>query len=152
MNWSELLPLALILVLSIISKNTLVALPSALLLVMLLLGIRSPLPWIEKNGIQGGIFLLTLAILVPLGTGKVTLLQLYESCTSLKGFIAVATGIFVAWAGSLGVGLMKMSPDVVTSLLVGTIIGVCFFGGIAVGPLIAAGLVYLLLKLLGIGV
>jgi uncharacterized membrane protein (DUF441 family) len=40
---------------------------------------------------------------------------------------------------------MVDQPTVVTGLLVGTIIGVTFFRGVPVGPLIAAGIVSVLL-------
>ena len=53
---------------------------------------------------------------------------------------AFAVGILVAWLAGRGVPLMSTRPELVTGLLVGTIIGVAFLGGIPVGPLIAAGI------------
>ncbi len=150
MNWVELAPLCLVLILSLLGKSKMVAIAAALLLTMTALGFKAPLPWLEKNAIKYGIFLLTLAVLAPLGTGKITLHNLYQTCTSLNGLIAIAVGIAVAWLGAQGVNYMQVSPDVISSLLIGTIIGVCFFGGIAVGPLIAAGVVYLMLKAIGV--
>lgn len=150
MNWVELAPLCLVLILSLLGKSKMVAIAAALLLAMVVVGFKAPFPWLEKNLIKCGIFLLTLAVLIPLGTGKITLLNLYQTCTSLNGLIAIAVGIAVAWLGAQGVNYMQVSPDVISSLLIGTIIGVCFFGGIAVGPLIAAGVVFLLLKAIGI--
>ena len=55
-------------------------------------------------------------------------------------------GVFVAWAGGLGIPLLKTSPEIVSSLVIGTIAGVFFCNGIPVGPLIAAGLVYIVLS------
>jgi hypothetical protein len=43
---------------------------------------------------------------------------------------------------------MKSSPEAVTALMIGTLIGVCFFRGLAVGPLIAGSVVALVLGLL----
>lgn len=59
--------------------------------------------------------------------------------------VAVIVGVLVAWLGGRGVTLMVDQPTVVTGLLVGTIIGVTFFRGVPVGPLIAAGIVSVLL-------
>ena len=59
---------------------------------------------------------------------------------SLKMAVAIVVGIFVAWIAGRGVPFMSMQPTLVTGLLIGTIIGVSFFGGIPVGPLIAAGI------------
>lgn len=53
---------------------------------------------------------------------------------------AVSVGIFVAWIAGRGVPLMGQQPVLMTGLLIGTVIGVAFMGGIPVGPLIAAGI------------
>ena len=50
-------------------------------------------------------------------------------------------------AGGGGVELLKNDPHIVAALIIGTIIGVCFFKGVAVGPLIAGGMTYALMKL-----
>jgi uncharacterized membrane protein (DUF441 family) len=42
---------------------------------------------------------------------------------------------------------MKSNPEVMIGLLLGTIIGTAFFGGIPVGPLVAAGLAAFVIKL-----
>lgn len=59
---------------------------------------------------------------------------------NLKMFAAVGIGILVAWIAGRGIPLMSTQPILVTGLLIGTIIGVAFLGGVPVGPLIAAGL------------
>lgn len=41
---------------------------------------------------------------------------------------------------------MTADPEVVASLMVGTIIGVVFFKGVPVGPLIASGILYCFMK------
>ena len=60
--------------------------------------------------------------------------------------LAIIVGIVVAWLGGRGVGLMSAQPLLVTGLLLGTIIGVAVFRGVPVGPLIAAGLLSLLVQ------
>ena len=42
-------------------------------------------------------------------------------------------GMLVAWLAGRGVPLMSEQPVLVTGLLLGTIIGVAFLGGIPVG-------------------
>ena len=59
---------------------------------------------------------------------------------NLKMFAAVGIGILVAWIAGRGIPLMSAQPILVTGLLIGTIIGVAFLGGVPVAPLIAAGL------------
>ena len=60
------------------------------------------------------------------------------------GFL-IAVGVFVAWLAGQGVDLMITQPVLVMGLMIGTVIGVSFFGGIPVGPLIAAGILYLVI-------
>ncbi|MCP9689427.1 DUF441 family protein [Escherichia fergusonii] len=50
----------------------------------------------------------------------------------------------VSWLGGRGVTLMGSQPQLVAGLLVGTVLGVALFRGVPVGPLIAAGLVSLI--------
>lgn len=51
--------------------------------------------------------------------------------------------MLVAWFGGHGVNLMGTQPSLLTGLLLGTILGVAFLGGVPVGPLIAAGILSL---------
>ena len=64
---------------------------------------------------------------------------------SWKMALSISVGVLVAWLAGKGVPLMGEQPILVTGLLIGTIIGVAFLGGIPVGPLIAAGILALLL-------
>ena len=59
--------------------------------------------------------------------------------------LSISVGVLVAWLAGKGVPLMGEQPILITGLLIGTIIGVAFLGGIPVGPLIAAGILALLL-------
>jgi len=61
--------------------------------------------------------------------------------------IIILTLAILAWLGGRGVSFFQLSPDAITSLIIGTIVGVSFFQGIAVGPLIAAGMLSLVLGL-----
>ena len=74
--------------------------------------------------------------------------MMIHSFTSPVGILALLAGVFAAVAGGSGVSLLKDSPDIVSSLIIGTMIGVFFFKGVAVGPLIAACITYMVLSLL----
>ena len=62
-----------------------------------------------------------------------------------KSLIAIAIGILVAYLGGRGALLMGSQPTVVAGLLIGTVLGVALFKGVPVGPLIAAGILSLLI-------
>jgi uncharacterized membrane protein (DUF441 family) len=71
--------------------------------------------------------------------------NIFKSFLSVKSLLAIAIGVLVAWLGGRGVKLMSNQPDVVAGLLVGTVAGVALLRGVPVGPLIAAGLLTLII-------
>ena len=82
---------------------------------------------------------MTVGVLSPLVSGRVQVPPVAEFL-NFKIIASVLIGIFVAWLAGRGVFLMGQQPVLVAGLLIGTVIGVAFMGGIPVGPLIAAGI------------
>ena len=148
MNWDNL-PLLIILVLSVIGNNHSVSVAVLVLLLIKILGFVTWFPIVENYGISVGITILTLAVLVPIAQGRISTSEMLEAFKTPIGLVAILIGIFVAWVAAQGVPFMKGTPEAVTALIVGTIIGVSFFHGLAVGPLIAGGLVSLIINLFG---
>ena len=144
---SEYLILLILLALSYIGHNMSVFYAVGIILILKVLHLDTAIGFIEARGLNYGIILLTISILIPLANGKITLPMMIESFKSPVGLLALAAGIFAAVAGGCGVSLMKASPDIVTSLVIGTMIGVFFFKGVAVGPLIAGGITYMIMSL-----
>ncbi len=145
--YSEYLMLLLILALGLIGHNTTVAYAVIIVLVLKLLGLTAMLDILSVNGLNWGIVLLLAAILVPIATGDVTIANMIDAFKSPLGVAAIVCGVLAAMAGGGGVELLKNDPHIVAALIIGTIIGVCFFKGVAVGPLIAGGMTYALMKL-----
>lgn len=145
--YSEYLMLLLILAIGIIGHNTTVAYAVIIVLVLKLLGLTAMLDILSVNGLNWGIVLLLAAILVPIATGDVTIANMIDAFKSPLGVAAIVCGVLAAMAGGGGVELLKNDPHIVAALIIGTIIGVCFFKGVAVGPLIAGGMTYALMKL-----
>ena len=143
----ENLPLLLILVLAIIGENTTVSIAVLLLLLIKLLGLGTWLPSIQNHGLNLGIIILTIGILAPVAQGNIGIRDMLAAFKGSTGIISVLVGIFVSWMAGRGVPFMQGTPEAVTSLIIGTIIGVCFFHGLAIGPLIAGGLVSLIVSL-----
>lgn len=126
-----------------LSHNNTVTFAILILLLFKVSPLNIHLPWLQKNGMTIGIVILTAAMLVPIATGKMTLPVMLKVFTQWQSILAIIIGIFVSWAGMRGVGLLSGQPLIVTGLIVGTIIGVTFFKGVPVGPLIAAGILSL---------
>ncbi|MGM0710841.1 DUF441 domain-containing protein [Brevibacillus parabrevis] len=89
-----------------------------------------------------------IGILAPLASGKVNPASVLALFTHWHTILAILMGVFVACLAGKGTGLMSGNPLIVTGLLLGTIIGVTFFRVVAVGPLIAAGMLAFLLQFL----
>lgn len=149
----EYITLIAVLLLSIIGHNMTVAYAAGILLVLKFLGLTTLLSAVGSHGLNWGILLLTIAVLVPLADGSITVHDMINTFKTQTGIIALIVGLLAAMAGGSGVNLLKESPEIVPALIIGTMAGVFFFKGIAVGPLIAAGGTYFILwclKLLGL--
>ncbi len=147
MNWDNL-PILVVLVLSVIGNNHTVAIAALVLLLIQKLGLVSVFPLIESYGMNLGIIILTVAVLSPLAQGRIAVNDIAGLFKAPVGLIAIVIGILVAWIAGNGVVFMKESPETTTALIVGTIIGVCFFRGLPVGPLIAGGMVAMVVSLI----
>ena len=130
-------------ILSYFVHNTAVTLSILILLAIKLTPLAQFFPYVEKQGITIGIIILTVAVMAPLASGSLPASSLTKSFASWQSIVAVLVGIFVAWLGGRGVSYMSVQPSVIGGLLMGTVIGVAFFRGVPVGPLIAAGIVSL---------
>lgn len=136
--------LVILIILGVISHNSAITISAAVLLIMQQTFLAEQIPLLEKYGVKVGIIILTIGVLSPLVSGKIQLPSLV-ALFSWKMALSIAVGVLVAWLAGKGVPLMGEQPVLVTGLLIGTIIGVAFLGGIPVGPLIAAGILALLM-------
>ncbi len=145
--YTEYIALVAVLLLSYLGHNMTVVYASAIVLIIKLLGLTTVMTSLGTHGLNWGIILLTAAILVPIADGTVTIHTMLDSFKTPIGITALIAGLLAAIAGGSGVDLLKSSPEMVSALIVGTMAGVFFFKGIAVGPLIAAGFTYFVLQI-----
>lgn len=131
--------------LSYFSHNMTVTIALLVLVAIRMTPLQQTFPWIEKQGVTVGIIILTIGVMAPIASGSLPSTTLMHSFLNWKSILAIVVGIFVSWVGGRGVALMSSQPTVVGGLLIGTIIGVSLFRGVPVGPLIAAGLVSLMI-------
>lgn len=136
--------LVILIILGLLSHNSAITISAAVLLIMQQTFLSSYIPLLEKYGVKIGIIILTIGVLSPLVSGKIQLPDLSDFLR-WKMALSISVGVLVAWLAGKGVPLMGEQPILITGLLIGTIIGVAFLGGIPVGPLIAAGILALLL-------
>ncbi|WP_209122074.1 DUF441 domain-containing protein [Alkalihalobacillus sp. BA299] len=141
--------LLILLVISWLGKNQSLLVAVVALLLLKWTGLGDKLfPLIQAKGINWGVTILTIAVLVPIATGEIGFKQLTDSLKSSYAWIALFSGIAVAIIAASGVDLLKNDPHITTALVLGTIMAVVLFKGIAVGPLIAAGIAYLIIQII----
>lgn len=136
-----------LLVIGVIAKNQSLMIAVVFLLVLRFTGLGEK--WfsvIQQKGINWGVTIITIAVLIPIATGEIGLKQLQESLKSSYAWIALLSGVFVAIIASRGLHLLQDDPHITAALVFGTILAVALFKGIAVGPLIGAGIAYLAMK------
>lgn len=142
----NLIVLLVLLACGIFSHNSAVTIAAAVLIVLKITPLSSLLPYVQAHGLNTGIIILTIGVLTPIASGKISGESILKSFLSWKSLLAIAIGVFVAWLGGRGVKLMSNQPDVVAGLLLGTVAGVAVLRGVPVGPLIAAGILSLLIS------
>ncbi|TBL80320.1 DUF441 domain-containing protein [Paenibacillus thalictri] len=131
--------------LGILSNNSSITIAVVVLLLLRVTQLHQAFPFIEKYGLTVGIIVLTIGIMAPLASGKITIETLSHTLFHWQSLLAIVIGLLVAFLGGRGAQLMTSQPTVVTGLLIGTILGVAFLRGVPVGPLIAAGILSLFL-------
>ncbi|NWL86514.1 DUF441 domain-containing protein [Paenibacillus sp. 79R4] len=144
MDMTSLL-LLLMAALGIFSNNMPITVAMIVLLLLRVLHIQFMFPWLEKYGLTIGIIVLTIGVMTPVASGKLSLQTLLSSFFNWKSILAIGVGMLVAWLGGRGAALMGNQPTIVAGLLIVTVLGVAFFRGVPVGPLIAAGILSLLI-------
>lgn len=138
--------LAIIFVVAWLGKNQSLIIASLVVLGLKALPISDKIfPTIQAKGINWGVTVISVAILIPIATGQIGFKDLLNAFKTPAGFIAVGCGVLVAVLSSKGVGLLAASPEMTVALVFGTIMGVVLFKGIAAGPVIAAGITYTIL-------
>ena len=140
--------LGLILLVAIFGKNmSLIIATGVVMFLKLIPYTQKWFPVIEAKGINWGVTIISVAILIPIATGKIGFNDLIKAFKTPAGWIAVAAGITVAILTKYGVEQLAAIPQVTIALVLGTIIGVVAFKGIAAGPVIASGMTYLVVSL-----
>jgi uncharacterized membrane protein (DUF441 family) len=132
--------LILILALGFFSNSKLLLIASSLLLLFKTFNFTYGLEILDKKGIRLGLLFLLLAVLAPIASGKLNLAELKNSYQSIPGVLALISGIIATQIVAMGIELLDINPGLVVAMLIGSIIGIVFFNGVPVGPLLASGL------------
>lgn len=140
--------LLLLLGISLIAKNQSLMIAAIVLIGLKIIGLDSKgFAFIQSKGINWGITVITIAVLAPIASGDIGFKDLTAAFKSTDAWIALGSGMAVALIAKGGVGLLAREPHITTVLVIGTILAVSLFRGVAVGPLIGAGIAYMIMRL-----
>jgi uncharacterized membrane protein (DUF441 family) len=143
----SLLFLLLLLVIGFIAKNSSLIIAIGALLLLKICGLDSKwFAFLQTKGINWGVTVITIAVLAPIASGQIGFKDLGASFKSPYAWIALVSGMIVALLAKGGVKLLADDPQITTALVLGTILSVSIFKGVAVGPLIGAGIAYAAMK------
>ncbi|GGI10227.1 UPF0756 membrane protein [Gottfriedia solisilvae] len=136
--------LMILLLIGVIAKNNSLIISIIVLLLLKYTPIGDRVfPYLQSKGINLGVTVITIAVLVPIATGEIGFKHLGEALKTPVAWIALLSGIAVALLAKGGVNLLATSPQITAALVLGTVLSVALFKGVAVGPLIGAGIAYL---------
>ncbi|WP_445489511.1 DUF441 domain-containing protein [Niallia sp. 03133] len=139
--------LYLLVVIAFIAKNNSLLIAIVFLLCMKIIGLDAKaFSYIQSKGINWGVTIITIAVLVPIATGDIGFKDLSSTFKSPFAWIALISGVLVALLAKGGITLLAEDPQITTALVLGTIFAVSVFNGVAVGPLIGAGIAYIAIK------
>lgn len=128
-----------------LTKNNTVTFAVLILLIFKLTPLSTYFPVLNRYGLTVGIVILTAGMMVPLANGSIGVKELIKSFTTWQSILAILAGILVSWLATRGVSLLNANPVIINGLIIGTLIGVAFLKGIPAGPIIAAGMLSLII-------
>ncbi len=141
--------LGLIGILGLFGKNKILMYSALTLLVIKMIPENEKyLPSFRTNGVKFGIFLITVAVLIPIALGNVGVNEVLITLKSKEGIIALIVGVFASIIATKGLQLQIIEPEIVIFVSLGIVAGVVTLGGTPVGPIVASGLTYIVLKII----
>lgn len=145
--YGDLVLVALIII-GLIGRSPIITTAACLLLIVKLVHLERYLPSIERRGMELGLLFLTLAVLVPFASGKVQAKDIVNAFSGWIGWVALMGGAIATFLNSRGLEMLRVDPQLIVGIVIGSIVGILFLRGIPVGPLMAAGLTALFIKVI----
>lgn len=143
---SELL-LVILIIIGLVGRSHIIATAASLLLILKLTSLERFFPAVERRGLELGLLFLTMAVLVPFANDKIGWKEISPLFTSWAGILALVGGAFATYVNGKGLEILRLEPQLIVGLVIGSIFGIVFLRGIPVGPLMAAGITAFLIKL-----
>ncbi|AQR76124.1 DUF441 domain-containing protein [Paenibacillus larvae] len=139
--------LVILIIVGLIGRSPIITTAACVLLIVKLISLDRFLPTIERRGLEIGLLFLTMGVLVPFASEHISFKDVASVFTTWPGILALFGGALATYMNGKGLELLKLDPQLIVGLVIGSIFGIVFMKGIPVGPLMAAGITAFLLKL-----
>jgi uncharacterized membrane protein (DUF441 family) len=139
--------LVVLIIIGLVGRSHIITTAACVLLIIKLISLERFLPTIERRGLELGLLFLTMGVLVPFASEKISFKDVTSVFTSWPGILALLGGAIATYMNGKGLELLKIDPQLIVGLVIGSIFGIIFLRGIPVGPLMAAGITAFLLAL-----
>ncbi|WP_090638118.1 DUF441 domain-containing protein [Paenibacillus sp. UNC496MF] len=139
--------LVVLIIIGLIGRSPIISTAACVLLVVKLVHLERYLPAIERRGLELGLLFLTFSVLVPFASERIGSKDILGVVTSWPGILALTGGAIATFVNGKGLEMLKLDPQLIVGLVIGSIFGIVFLRGIPVGPLMAAGITAILVKL-----
>ncbi|HJV45014.1 MAG TPA: DUF441 domain-containing protein [Bacillota bacterium] len=138
--------LVILIIIGLLGRSNVIATSASLLLILKLTALERFFPALERRGLELGLLFLTMAVLVPFASEKISWKDVTPLITTPYGLMALTGGAIATYMNGNGLHLLRIEPEMVVGLVIGSIFGIIFLRGIPVGPLMAAGITAVFLK------
>ncbi len=139
--------LVVLIIIGIVGRASILATAASFLLILKLLSLQRYFPMLERRGLELGLLFLMISVLIPLVNGKVATKDMMSTFMTIGGLCAIIGGIVATYVNGQGLYMLKTDPELMMGLVIGSVLGIVFLKGIPVGPLMAAAIAAMLLKL-----
>jgi len=140
--------LIIFILVGVLGRVSIVSVAASILLAFRMLRLERFFPVIERRSLELGLLFLMVSILVPLAAGKVSPKAMLGTIFSIAGIATVIGGILATMLNARGLALLQTYPSLLLSVLLGTVVGIVFFKGMPVGPLMATAIAALCLSVI----
>lgn len=137
-------------VISILGKNKSMAYAGLIVLILSFIGNHKAIQFARNNFLDIGLVFLMVWMLAPLidTKDKIDILNMKNSF-NVNAIVSFLSGLFVVIIAAKGTNYLNGNAPALVGIILGSIVGVTFFGGVPVGMLTGSGVAYLIMRLLG---
>ena len=137
-------------IISILGKNKSMAYAGLIVLILSFVENHKVIQFTRNNFLDIGLVFLMVWMLVPLidTKDKIDILNMKNSF-NVNAIVSFLSGLFVVIIAAKGTNYLNGNAPALVGIILGSIVGVTFFGGVPVGMLTGSGVAYLIMRLLG---